>query len=79
MDAVHLVSQALNLQTYLGPLCGVPLDRTVEHIAVLPVRWGWLWTHVVWYDDGVSAASRHLMDAVHVSGLDADAAVLAAG
>lgn len=44
----------------LGPLAGVPLDRTVEHVAVLPVRRGGLGTHTVGHDHGVATTSGHL-------------------
>lgn len=63
---------------YLGPVCRVPLDRTVKYVAVLSVGGRWLRAHIVRNNDRVAAPSSHLMDAVNISRLYTDAARLRA-
>lgn len=63
----------------LGPLAHLPTHRTVQDIAVLPVG-GWrLGAHAVGHHHCVLPTASNLMDALDLSGLDADAAALGAG
>jgi len=56
------------------PFANFPARWTIEHVAVLPIwRW-WLWTHAVWNNHRVLTATRHLVDAVYLARLDANAA-----
>lgn len=63
---------------HLGPLCGVPAHGAVQNITVLTVYGRWLWAHIVGHYDGVGAASRHFMNAVHLAGLEPHTAGLSA-
>jgi hypothetical protein len=63
---------------HLGPLRGVPVDGAVQHIAVLAIDRRWLWAHVVGHNDSVGAAPCDLMNAVHLTGLEAHATGLGA-
>jgi hypothetical protein len=71
-------SRSLARNTHLGPLCGVPADGAVQNIAVLTVDRWWLWAHTVGHYDCVGAASRHFMNAVHLTGLEPHTAGLGA-
>jgi hypothetical protein len=66
------------LVMHLGPLRGVPVDGAVQHVAVLAIDRRWLWAHVVRHNDSVGAASRDLMNTVHLTGLEAHATGLGA-
>jgi len=62
-----------------GPLAHLPADGAIEDIAVLAIRRRGLGTHAIRDHHGVVAATGHLMNALHLAGLDSNAAALGAG
>jgi hypothetical protein len=59
--------------THLAPLGYVPLDRTVPHVAILPINRRRLWAHVIRYCNRVSGTTCYLVDTADLAGLNAKA------
>lgn len=78
LDLAILEAIAAGVRT-LGPLAHLPTHRTVQDIAVLPVGGRRLGAHAIGHHHGVLPTASNLMDALHLSGLDADAAALGTG
>lgn len=77
LDPALLVPGAARLGA-LGPLVHLPANGTVEHVAVLTFQRRRLRTHVVRHHHCVLAAARHLVDALHLSLANPNAARLGA-
>lgn len=63
---------------YLTPFARLPLDWTVDHVAILlGTRW-WFGTELGTDGQSITSSAGHLVDAVHLTSLDASATGAAA-